>query len=82
MKTAISIPDEIFRELEKFALDNNYSRSEVFVMAVKDFLEGLKSKQLLDALNEALKDIETTEDAAVRKKAVQHYVKGVLKDPY
>ena len=82
MKTAISIPDEIFREIEKFAEEHNYSRSEVFVIAVKDFLEKLKSKQLLDTLNEVHQDIETLEDSTVRKKAIRHYVNKVLKEPY
>ena len=82
MKTAISIPDEIFREMEKFAQEHNYSRSEVFVMAIKDFLENLKSKQLLDTLNEVHQDIETAKDTTVRKKAIRHYLKRVLKESY
>jgi len=82
MKTAISIPDEIFREIEKFAQEHNYSRSEVFVMAIKDFLENLKSKQLLDTLNEVHQDIETAKDTTVRKKAIRHYLKRVLKESY
>ena len=48
---AISIPDEIFREIEKFSKEHRYSRSEVFVMAVKEFLEKLKPKELFNALN-------------------------------
>ena len=79
MKTAISIPDEIFREIQKFAQEHNYSRSEVFVMAIKDYFERLKSKRLLDTLNEVHQDIETTEDTAVRKKAIRHYHRQVLK---
>ena len=82
MKTAISVPDEIFREIEKFAEEHNYSRSEVFLIAVKEFFEKLKSKQLLDTLDEVQQDIETLEDTAVRKKAIKHYVKRVLKEPY
>jgi glutamyl-tRNA reductase len=82
MKTAISIPDEIFKEIEKFAEEHNYSRSEVFVIAVKEFLEKLKSRQLLDILNEVHQDIESSEDTALRKKAIRHYIKRVLKEPY
>jgi predicted transcriptional regulator len=82
MKTAVSIPDEIFKEIEKFAEEHNYSRSEVFVIAVKEFLEKLKSRQLLNTLNEVHKDIETSEDIALRKRAIRHYIKRVLKEPY
>jgi metal-responsive CopG/Arc/MetJ family transcriptional regulator len=82
MKTAISIPDEIFKEIEKVAEEYHYSRSEVFVIAVKGFLEKLKSRQLLDTLNKVHQDIETSEDTTLRKKAIRHYARRVLKEPY
>lgn len=82
MKTAISIPDEIFKEVEQFAKEHHYSRSKVFVLAVNDFLEKLKSRQLLASLNDIYHDIETTEDAALRKEAVKHYTNIVSKNPY
>jgi len=39
MKTAISIPEDIFQEVEKYAAEHECSRSEVFVRAVTDFFE-------------------------------------------
>lgn len=82
MKTAISISDDIFKEVEIFAKEHNYSRSEVFSIAVRDFLEKVKSRQLLERLNEAHKDIETHEDAVLRKKSIRHYATRILKEPY
>ncbi len=82
MKTAISVPDKIFEEIEKFAKEHNYSRSEVFTIAAKEFIEKLKSRQLLELLNKVYEDIETPEDAALRKKSIRHYAKRVLKEPY
>ena len=82
MKTAISIPDKIFKEIEKFAKEHNYSRSEVFAVAAKEFIEKLKSRQLLELLNKVYTDIETPEDTTLRKKAIRHYAKKVLKEPY
>ena len=82
MKTAISIPDEIFKEVERFAKEHNYSRSEVFVIAVKEFMKKLESKKLLDLLNEIYSDIETPEDVTLRRKAMRHYARKVLKEPY
>lgn len=82
MKTAVSIPDEIFREVEKFAKEHSYSRSKVFVIAVKEFLEKLKSRQLLALINEVCLDIETPKDITLRKKALKHYAKRVLKEKY
>jgi len=82
MKTAISIPDEIFKEVEEFAEKHKYSRSEVFAIAVKEFFEKLKSRQLLDTLNKLYSDIETPEEVRLRKKAIRHYAKKFLKEPY
>jgi len=82
MKTAISIPDELFREVDKFAKEHQYSRSEVFAIAVKEFLDKLKSKQLLTLLDEVYGDIESPEDISLRKKAVKHYRNKVLKETY
>jgi metal-responsive CopG/Arc/MetJ family transcriptional regulator len=82
MKTAVSVPDNIFKEVEKFAKDHNYSRSEVFVIALKEFLEKLKSKQLLIALNDAYAEEETSEEETVRAKSKRYYATKVLKEPF
>lgn len=82
MKTAISIPDELFKEVEKYAREHHYSRSKVFVTAVKEFLNGLKSRQMLILLDEVCGEVETSEDIALRKKALKHYKKKVLKETY
>jgi metal-responsive CopG/Arc/MetJ family transcriptional regulator len=80
MKTALSIPDEIFKEVEKFAKEHHFSRSEVFVIAVKEFLKKLASKKLLDALNNAYSDVESPEEKTLRVKSKKYYINRVLKN--
>jgi metal-responsive CopG/Arc/MetJ family transcriptional regulator len=80
MKTAISIPDEIFREIERFSKEHQYSRSQVFVMAVKEFLEKLKSKELFNALNEVYSEPESLEETTLREKSKGYYSKKILKE--
>ena len=82
MKTAISVPDKIFKEVEKFAKKHNYSRSEVFVAAVRDLLKKWESKKLLDALNEAYSDSESQEEKSVRERGKKHYSKTILKERF
>jgi len=82
MKTAISVPDDLYRQIEQYAKEHKYSRSEVFVTAVKEFLERLKSQQLLHDINEAHAAIEASEDTTLRKRALRHYAKNVLKETY
>ncbi len=82
MKTAVSIPDEVFKEVDKTAKKFNYSRSELFTIAVKEFLEKIKSKKLLDALNEAYSEVESPEEITLRQKSKKYYAKKVLKETY
>jgi metal-responsive CopG/Arc/MetJ family transcriptional regulator len=53
MKTAISIPDELFAAAERFAQRQGLSRSELYVTALKAFLQEHwheRVTELLDAV--------------------------------
>jgi metal-responsive CopG/Arc/MetJ family transcriptional regulator len=80
MKTAISVPDDVFREVEKVARERQTSRSEVIVAALKEYLERRKSTDLLNALNEAYGTAETAEEYEVRQKAKKRYSKTLRKE--
>lgn len=80
MKTAISVPDDVFREVEKVARERHSSRSEVIVAALKEYLERRKSNQLLDALNEAYGTAESAEEYEVRQKARKRYGRTIRKE--
>jgi len=49
-------------------------------MAVKEFLNKLKSKQLLDALNEAYSGDDSPEEITLREKNKRYYTKKILKE--
>ena len=80
MKTAISVPDEVFREVEKVAKERHSSRSEVIVAALREYIDRRKSADLLNALNTAYGTAETTEEYQVRQKAKKHYSKSLRKE--
>jgi metal-responsive CopG/Arc/MetJ family transcriptional regulator len=82
MKTAISIPDEIFEEVDRYAKEHHYSRSEVFVVAIRELLKKQESKKLLHALNEAYGTAESYEEKMTRTKGKRHYAREVLKEKY
>jgi metal-responsive CopG/Arc/MetJ family transcriptional regulator len=52
MKTAISIPDEVFNEAELFAKNNGISRSQLFTQAVQYFVSLKKKDSITQKLNE------------------------------
>ena len=79
MKIVISVPDALFHEVERVAREGHSSRSEVFVAAVREYVEKRKSRKLLNELNEALTVAERAEEYAVRQQSKKRYARKVLK---
>ncbi len=52
VKTAISIPEPLFEELEVAAKEMQLSRSEVFRRAVERFLRDRESQRMMEKLKE------------------------------
>ncbi|MEK6744020.1 MAG: ribbon-helix-helix protein, CopG family [Nitrospirota bacterium] len=80
MKTTISIPDDMYKEIEKIAKESRLPRSEVIVTAVRERLEKRKSVKLFEAINKAFAGEETTGDGRVRQMSKKHYSMTVLKE--
>lgn len=78
MKIAISIPDNIFREVKRIAEEQRRSRSEVIVEAVKAYLERIESRLIIDSLNEVYATPETEEERATRAADMELYIRTVL----
>lgn len=52
VKTAISIPDEVFQAAEELAERLGVSRSELYATAVAQFVAALRSRGVTERLNE------------------------------
>jgi len=52
MKTAISIPDKVFKSAEQFAKSSKISRSELYTKALTEYLKKHKEHHVTMALNE------------------------------
>ncbi len=63
-KTAISIEGPVFEEIEALAKEMEVSRSFLFTLAAKEFIQRHKSQKLLEAINKAYDD---TTDLAEEK---------------
>ncbi len=61
MKTAISIPDDIFEEAERAAKRLGVSRSELFTQAVKSFLATRMERNVTESYNLAFGHSEPDE---------------------
>lgn len=67
MKTAISIPDEIFDEAEALAKKEGLSRSELYQLALKKYIEERQSGKVTERLDA----VYAVEDAAMEKELLQ-----------
>jgi len=65
VKTAISIKEDLFAEVERLAKEMQVSRSQVFAMAVEAFIRERQNRALLERLNAAYADESTAEEAAL-----------------
>lgn len=82
MKLAISIPDELFEEVKKLAAENKTSRSQIFSIAIKEYLDKIKSQKLLEALNSVYSGEDTDDEKRLRRKSLKYYDSTILKDSH
>ncbi len=52
MKTAISVPDNIFRDAERYAKSHGVSRSKLYSKALAQFLEEKSGEEITKKLDE------------------------------
>ena len=67
MKTAISIPDDVFAAAEAAARRTGMSRSELFVTAVKMFLKKHGERGITERLNEVYAGVPSRIDPALMR---------------
>jgi len=79
MKTAISIPDELFNKVDELAAELHLSRSQIFTEAVMEYLKRQQNMKILDAINKVYSEDDTEEEERLREEGKKHYA-GLLKD--
>lgn len=63
MKTAVSVPDDLFAQADRFARATRRSRSEVYCAALREFLARHGEDAVTEAMNRVLaEDPETGPD--------------------
>ncbi len=66
VKTAISIDKPLFDQINSLADEMNTSRSRVFSLAAKEFIQRHKNKELLDAINSAYGDVPDEKESSLK----------------
>ena len=62
MKTAVSIPDEVFAEAERLAKRMKRSRSEIFSRALAEYVARHTPDRVTDAMNRTLAEVNELTD--------------------
>lgn len=75
MKIAVSIPDDVFKKLERLARRMKKSRSQVFVRALEEYVDRHTPDHVMDAMNKTCAEIETKADSftsAASRRILEH----------
>ena len=65
MKTAISLPKDVFEKAERLALKARKSRSQIYCEALREYVARHSPDDVTDALNRVMEQIGQTEDRFV-----------------
>ena len=65
MKTAVSIPDEVFARADRFARRSGRSRSEVYSAALREYLARHAADEVTAAMDRVLAEIGEQDDGFV-----------------
>jgi len=78
MKTAISLPDPLFRAAEQFAQAHGLSRSELFARALQTYLQAYQAHDITETLNQ----IYTAEESALDPRVIRAQAQVVTKEDW
>ena len=73
VKTAISIQESLFEQVNALARELQISRSRLFALAVKEFVQRYENRELLVAVNVACDDLPDPEEQALCQKMRQEH---------
>lgn len=73
IKTAISIEEPLFEEVDALAKEMKVSRSRLFSLAARDYLRHYKNKKLIEAINAAYDDLPDPEEENLRERMITKY---------
>jgi metal-responsive CopG/Arc/MetJ family transcriptional regulator len=71
MKTAISVPDDVFESAERLARRERRSRSEIYSTAVREYVARHSPDEITDSLNGVVADVGRSTDLFVARAAEQ-----------
>lgn len=72
IKTAVSLPAHLFERTENLAREMKTSRSQLFALALEEYLRRRESREIIDRLNEVFAEGPDPEDEVFLDAAARH----------
>ena len=69
MKTAISVPDDVFEQAERLARRTHKSRSQLVSDALREYVARHSPDEITEAMDRVVDDIDTRSEPLVRAAA-------------
>ena len=82
VKTAISLDEKLFDKVNKLANELHVSRSRLFTLAVKDYLQKQENQTLLAQLNDAYTDHPDEEERKISLSMKSKHGKIMEQEPW
>jgi len=82
VKTAISLHEDLFRQVNRTAKELGVSRSKLFVLAVQDFIKKLESQKLLAQINEAFDDVPDAHEGELNQAMRKKHLHSLKSEPW
>ncbi len=76
MKTAISIPDDVFQSADDLARRLGISRSALYVRALKTYLEGHREDRVTQRLDEVYSEVHSRLDPMLQELQIRSIPTG------
>ena len=73
VKTAISIQKSLFDQVNNLAEELQMPRSQLFVLAVEEFIKRHQNLKILETLNEVYSDVPEPPEEALRERMRQQH---------
>ena len=73
IKTAISLQQPLFEQIEVLAKEMHISRSRFFALAAEEFIQHHQNQKLLKAINDAYADLPDEGERSLRHKMRQQH---------
>jgi metal-responsive CopG/Arc/MetJ family transcriptional regulator len=81
VKTAISLDEALFEQVETLVQELQVSRSRLFTIAMQEFIKRRETQRMIAAINEAFDDFPDEEEAAIQRDMQRHHEALMADEP-